>query len=416
MTWKLSRNLLIVIATLFTGTGIFVGGFVTGARYYDLLPIVIPRSDHVIGLDTIEIKPDAASTPEDLQLAFRPFWESWRLLQENFVDRPLDTTDLVHGAIKGMLRATGDRHTNYMSPDEQEIMRTDMSGELEGIGAEIDTSGDFLRVISPLPGSPAEAAGMLPGDTIIFVDGEDVSGMDAFTVIARVRGPSGSSVTITVLREGVPDPLTMTITRSKITIPSVESRILSSGIAYVKINRFGEHTTDELRTQLQTQLTKDPPGIILDLRNNPGGFLDVGISVTSQFVGNGIVMVERFGDGREREYRALRGGIATKIPLAVLINRGSASAAEIVAGAVKDYQRGTLVGERSYGKGTVQTWMDLSDQQGAVRITFARWTTPKGNSVDGDGLMPDVNVNRSYEQYKDGIDPQLDAAVETLLN
>ncbi len=415
MSWKISRNLLITIAALFIGSGVFAGGFVSGARYYDMLPAGIPLLSPVTGVEEIEIDPAAGDTPEDLQSAFTPFWEAWQLLQENFVDQPLDTTTMVQGAIKGMLRATGDRHTNYMTPAEQQVMRTDMSGELEGIGAEVDTSGDLLHVISPLPGSPAQAAGMLPGDAIIKVDNEDMSGLDAFTVIAKVRGPSGSSVSITVLREGLPEPLTLEITRYKITIPSVEGEILSSGLAYVKINRFGDRTARELRSQLRAQLADDPPGLILDLRNNPGGFLDAGINVTSQFIGSGVVMVERFGDGREREYRAHPGGLATEIPLVVLINRGSASAAEIVASAVKDYQRGDLVGESSYGKGTVQTWLNLSDAQGAVRITFARWLTPHGHSIDGKGLIPDVEVERSYEQYQDGLDPQLDAAVNLLL-
>ncbi|HJL70415.1 MAG TPA: S41 family peptidase, partial [Anaerolineales bacterium] len=291
MSWKIWRNLLIVVAALF----IAAGGFVTGVRYYDVLPAGIPLPAPVRSVDEIEIDPAAGDTPEDLQPAFRPFWEAWELLQENFVDQPLDATKLVQGAIKGMLHATGDRHTNYMTPAEQEVMRTDMSGELEGIGAEVDTSGDFLRVISPLPGSPAEAAGMLPGDAIIAVDDEEVSGLDAFTVIAKVRGPAGSPVNITVLREGLPEPLTLEITRYKITIPSVEGEILSSGLAYVKINRFGDRTTRELRAQLRAQLADDPPGLILDLRNNPGGFLDAGISVTSQFIGAGIVMLEQFG-------------------------------------------------------------------------------------------------------------------------
>lgn len=411
----LSRNILISITVLFFSIGIFAGGFVTGAYYYDVLPSTFPVSGHVITADDIEINQEAGDTPDNLKEDFKPFWESFELLQENFVDQPLDTTTLVQGAIRGMLKSTGDKNTTYMTPVEQDMMSEDMSGEIEGIGAEVDTSGEYLRVIAPLPGSPAEAAGMLPGDTIIAVDGNDVSDIDAFEVIGQVRGPAGTTVNITLKREGLLEPLIIEITRYNFVVLSVESEILTNQIAYVKINRFGDRTEGELRSQLRTLLSDNTLGLILDLRNNPGGFLDAGIGVTSQFVNDQVVMIEKFGDGREREYRSRRDGLATEIPLVVLINRGSASASEIVASAVKDYKRGTLVGETTYGKGTVQTWINLTDNRGSVRITFARWVGPLGKSIDAQGVEPDIEIQLSYEDHQSNIDPQLDTAIALFL-
>ena len=415
MKERIYRIFLISITVVFVSTSIFAGGVVTGAYYHDILPHTLPLAGRVITADEIEINQEAGATPKELQEYFKPFWESFELLQENFVDQPLDTTILVQGAIKGMLKATGDKNTTYMTPVEQDMMSENMSGEIEGIGAEVDTSGEYLRVIAPLPGSPAEAAGILPGDTIIAIDGKDVSCIDPFEIIGKVRGPAGTIVEITLKREGVLEPLVLEITRYNFVVPSVEGENLDNRIAYVKINRFGDRTEEELRSQLRSLMLDNPDGLILDLRNNPGGFLDAGIAVTSQFIKNQVVMKETFGDGREREYRSGRDGLATEVPLILLINQGSASASEIVASAVKDYNRGTLVGETTYGKGTVQTWINLTDNRGSVRITFARWASPLGNSIDGQGVNPDVEVQSSPEDRQSNIDTQLDTAIEIFL-
>jgi len=416
MKERIYRIFLILITVVFVSTSIFAGGVVTGAYYHDILPSNVSFPKYISTANEVEINQEAGATPQELQEYFKPFWESFELLQENFVDQPLDTTKLVQGAIKGMLKATEDKNTTYMTPVEQDMMSENMSGEIEGIGAEVDTrSGEYLRVIAPLPGSPAEAAGILPGDTIIAIDGKDVSGIDPFEVIGKVRGPAGTIVEITLKREGVLEPLVLEITRYNFVVPSVEGESLDNRIAYVKINRFGDRTEEELRSQLRNLMSDDPDGLILDLRNNPGGFLDAGIAVTSQFIKNQIVMRETFGDGREREYRSARDGLATEVPLIILINKGSASASEIVASAVKDYNRGTLVGETTYGKGTVQTWINLTDNHGSVRITFARWAGPLGNSIDGQGVNPDVEVQSSPKDRQSNIDIQLDTAIDIFL-
>ena len=409
-----TRNLIITSTVLFVMISIFAGGFISGAYYYDVYPNRFQIYKFFNNANEIEINQKAANTPKELKIEFEPFWESFELLQENFVDQPLDTTKLVQGAIRGMLKATGDKNTNYMTPIEQNMMSETMRGEVEGIGAEVDTSGDYLRVISPLPGSPAEKAGLLPGDIIISVDGNDMTGIAGFEVISKVRGPAGTTVTITIQRENIPDPITLDIVRYNFSVSSVESKQIDNQLVYVKINRFGEKTKKELRDQLNSLSLENATGLILDLRNNPGGFLDAGIAVTSEFINDRTIMIEEFGNGSTKEYKSDSDGIATNIPLVLLVNRGSASASEIVASAVKDYNRGSLVGENTYGKGTVQTWVNLSNDKGSVRITFARWKSPLGRSIDGTGVAPDFLVQNTYENGSLNDDNQLNYAIQYL--
>jgi carboxyl-terminal processing protease len=271
-----------------------------------------------------------------------------------------------------------------------------------------------VEIVSPLPGSPAEAAGILPGDLIIGVDGEDTTGQDLFTVITKVRGPAGTTVRLKIIREGETEPLEFEIVRAKITIPSVESKMLDGQIGYVRVNSFGDKTVSELKTQLKALMDENPKGLILDLRGNPGGYRDAAIDVASQFIGDGTIMIQRYGDGHQEVFDATKGGLATDVPLVVLVNRGSASASEIVAGAIQDRKRGTVLGEQSYGKGTVQDWRPLSHDQGSVRITIARWLTPDERSIDKVGITPDVEVKLTKEDRAARLDPQLDAAVQLL--
>ena len=359
--------------------------------------------------------PAAGGTPADLQTTFKPFWEAWDAVHESYVEQPVDDVQLMRGAIRGMLESLGDPYTAYMTPDELAINMSHLDGELEGIGATVETDEQtgYTRIVSPMPGSPAEAAGILPGDLILSINGEDIAGQDITTVVSKVRGPAGSTVQLAVEREGRTDPLEFTITRARINIASVEGKLLDGGVGYIKINSFGEKTGDELRKQLRSVLDQNPTGLILDLRGNPGGYLDTAIEVVSQFIPDGVVMLERFGDGEEKTYEALGGGLATDIPLVVLIDKGSASASEIVAGAVKDRGRGTLVGETSFGKGSVQTSKTLSGD-GGLRITIARWMTPDGNWIHKQGIAPDVVVERTEEDRAAGRDPQLEKAIEIL--
>jgi carboxyl-terminal processing protease len=355
-----------------------------------------------------------ASTPDELESIFAPFWEAWNVVHQQFVDQPIDDQLLMQGAIRGMMDALGDQQTFYMEPQVYENETSSLQGAYEGIGAYVDTDGDYLTIVSPIEGSPADAAGLQPGDKVIAIDGQDMTGIAPEEARQKVLGPNGTKVTLTVTRDGESEPLEFTITRAQIEIRSAEGKMLENGIGYIDINTFGEKTTQELRSALDDLLKQNPKGIVIDLRNNPGGYLSTAVEVSSEFIDKGVILYEQYGDGRRDEHKALGNGRATDIPLVVLVNEGSASASEILAGALQDYGRAKLVGVKSYGKGSVQNWVPLSNNQGAARVTIARWLTPKERLIDHIGLMPDVVVEMTAEDFAAERDPQLDAAIETL--
>ena len=398
---------LILLAATFSA-GILVGVFMpAGAQ----LPIVN---------DFLPVQPTAApeqlsATPEDMRTLFAPFWEAWNIVHSEFVDQPLDDVTLMRGAIRGMMEAVGDKQTFYMDPVVYEAETSTLSGEYEGIGAFVDTTGDYLSIISPIEGSPAEAAGLKPGDLIVAIDGVDMTGTPPEEARQKVIGPAGTTVTLSVAREGQEEPLEFIITRAKITIPSVTGKMLENDIAYIDINQFGDKTTSELNTVLGELLPQNPKGIIIDLRNNGGGYLQTSIEVASEFIDKGVILYERYGDGSRDTYNALGNGRATDLPIVVLVNEGSASASEILAGALQDYERAKLVGVITYGKGSVQQWIPLSDENGAARVTIARWLTPDERLIDGVGLTPDFTVELTEDDVAAERDPQLDKAIQVLL-
>jgi carboxyl-terminal processing protease len=345
---------------------------------------------------------------------FAAFWQAWQLVHDKYVDQPVDDTALMRGAIKGMLEALGDQHTSYMDPIQYKDATTTLQGEYEGIGAWVNTDGEYLTISEPMPGSPAEQAGLKPGDQIIAIDGADMTGILPELARQKVLGPKGTTVKLTIKREGTDQPFDVEVTRASITVPSVTSKMLDGNVAYIRLYTFGDTTTSELRKALDTLLAQKPVGLILDLRNNGGGYLQTGIEVASEFIDKGVIVIEESGDGSRQNYDALPGGKATDIPMVVLVNKYSASASEIVAGAIQDHGRGKLVGETSFGKGSVQSWIPLMDNQGAVRITIARWLTPNGRQINKKGLTPDVEVTLTDQDTQANKDPQLDKAVELL--
>lgn len=409
------RTILIILLSLFLLAGAFSGGLITGW--------LIPSTSQINSIteipSVITEKTEVASetsNSSDLEKLFKPFWESWDIIHDQYVDQPVDDLKLMQGAIRGMIDALGDEHSGYMDPEEFKQANMPLEGSYTGIGAWVDTTGDYLTIVSPMPGSPAEEAGLLPGDEIIAIDGEDVTSTDPSIVLQSVLGPEGTTVVLKIHRPDTAETLEFSIVREKIEIPSIESEMLDDNIAYIYLSTFGESTSDDLKQALDDLLAQNPTGLILDLRNNTGGYLDTAIEVVSQFIPDGVVMIEKLGTGEEVTYEAIPGGKATEIPLVVLVNGGSASASEITAGAIQDRARGVLVGTTTYGKGSVQNWIELDNDQGAVRVTVARWLTPNGRLIHQIGLTPDFVVEFTEQDVTDGNDVQLQKAIEILLN
>ena len=415
-----SKSIIIVVSfliALILLVGACSAGFVAGQVYSPSLvssSVLAPFLSKPAS-QQIPTPASQAESNQDLAELFVPFWQAWDLVKERYVDQPVDEEAMMRGAIRGMLESLGDEHTSYLDPDMFGLTNAHLQGqEYEGIGAWVDTGGDYLTIISPMPGSPAEKAGLRPNDKIIAIDGEDMTGVDGEVARQKVLGPEGSVVILTVQRESV-EPFDVEVTRAAIVVPSVEAKMMDGNIGYVRLYTFGDNTADDLRTALKDLIAQEPVGLVLDLRNNGGGYLDTAIEVVSEFVGDGVVMFEEYGDGSRVPFDAKKGGLATKIPMVVLVNEGSASASEIVAGAIQDLGRGLLVGTTSFGKGSVQTIQELTNQQGAVRVTIARWLTPDGRQINGVGLEPDYVVVLTEEDLTAGLDPQLQKAIELLL-
>ena len=353
------------------------------------------------------IDKNAASTDE----LFVPFWETWTSLHDTFGDE-LDDNALMEGALVGMITAIGDPNTDYMDPETYARVNEGMSGEYEGIGATVqqDEMTGGLELVSIFRDSPAQKAGLMPGDQIVGVNGEDVTDLTQEEIIALVRGPANSAVLLGIMRPGEADLLEVEVVRARISVPSVESRILEGEIGYVRLSQFDFATSAEMRTALEDMDADHLNGLILDVRGNPGGYLSTSIEVASAYIADGLVLLERT-PGNEVEHRVLENAIAPHVPLIVLVDQGSASASELVAGALQDNERATVVGMPTFGKGSVQTWRQLSNG-GGIRITISRWYTPNGNSVSDVGITPDVQVPYVAEEVSGDEDNQLTAALK----
>ncbi|MBI9046699.1 MAG: S41 family peptidase [Anaerolineaceae bacterium] len=415
MNSKVKKTIMLTISALILLAGSFSGGVVVGWLIPDQNVSASADSIPILNIGKEESENPIDQT-DDMDYLFSPFWQTWDIIHDDFVDQPVDDEKLMQGAINGMMNSLGDPHSSYMDPFQFEQSTHSMDGEYEGIGAWVDSSVEYLTIISPMPGSPAEEAGLIPNDQVLAIDGKSMEGISAEIALQSVLGPAGTDVTLSILREGENEAFDVTITRQKITIPSLVAEILDEEIAYVQLTTFGDNSAAELHSALNTVLDENPKGLILDLRNNGGGYLDTAIEVISEFVKQDqIVMYEEFGNGNIREFKSLPGGVATEIPLVVLINGGSASASEITAGAIQDFGRGVLVGTTTFGKGSVQNWIPLTNEQGAVRVTVARWLTPDKRLIHEIGLEPDFIVEFTEEDIENQFDSQLEKAIEVLL-
>ena len=348
-------------------------------------------------------------------------YEIWELVTDQYDGQLPPTNEIIESAISGSLETLGDTYTRYVPPDVARRMREDMQGSVEGIGAFVRENDDgMFEIVRPIDGQPAALAGLKPGDILIAVDGESVLGVSFDEVILMVRGPKDTTVNLTITREGEAEPLEFSVTRTRFEVPVVEAEILPAeltggeAIAYLHLTEFNRNAEDRLLAALDELLAQQPAGLILDLRDNPGGFLDQSVAVADAFLPEGVALFERNIRGLDEVFLTDNGDIAETIPMVVLVNAGSASASEIVAGAIQDRGRAPLVGETTFGKGSVQQIYPLSDGS-ELRVTIARWYTPNNKTIDGQGITPDIEVE-SPESLGDENDTQLLRAIEFLLN
>lgn len=391
-----TRNLLAIIMLVVLASSAFIAGYFTN--------------------DFIELQ--TGGTLVRQRDDFDVFWEAWDRIEESFIGEMPVSQDVAYGAIRGSMSKLDDPYTIFIEPIVRQEERQSLQGHFGGIGATLsrpEEGGDI--VLQPIPGNPAEAAGMLIGDVLVAVDGVEIT--PETTVIEvrdMIRGEKGTVVRLTVIHEGEEEPVELEIKRDDILDPSVTSRIVEDDIGYIRLARFSGESSGEIEEAINGLLDDGAGKLILDLRNNGGGLLTAAVDVSDHFLDNGPVLYQVTKDEGEKEYLATPDTIAPDVPLVVLINGGTASASEIVAGALQDRDRATLIGDhQSYGKGSVQLVYDLSDGS-SVHVTSARWYTPDKNQIDQLGLQPDILVEVTQEAIENGRDEVLNQAIEFLQN
>jgi len=354
--------------------------------------------------------------PEEID--FSLFWEVYHRLQEKFVDKgKFDIQKMIYGAISGMVKSLGDPYTVFFPPEETKRFEEDVKGVFEGVGMEIGIKKGQLQVIAPLEGTPAQKAGLRSGDKILKINDTETSDLTIDEAVDLIRGPKGTEVTLTIFREEWKKTKEIKLMRDVIEVPSLKREIKEidgQKIAYIQLYQFSENASFDFRKAAIEILTSPAQKIILDLRNNPGGYLEVAQDITGWFLEKGkIVVIEDFGQGNEQEYKAQGPGTFSDYKVVILINQGSASASEILAGALRDNRGILLIGEKSFGKGSVQELEKLKEGS-SLKITVAKWLTPKGQLITDVGLEPDIKVEMTEEDYEQDRDPQLDKAIEII--
>ncbi len=377
----LHRYLVVILMLGAFGVGLFVGQ----GRF-------TLRSSSTAFQDDFDLKKLWVETRESARedVPFQLYWDIWDRVKEKYVGGEVDDLELFYGSLAGMVAGLGDPYSSFLTPSTTEAFLSDLSGSFEGIGAEIGIKDGALTVIAPLPDSPAERAGIKAGDIILKIDDKDTSDSSLDEAVNLIRGPRGTKVTLTIRRNGFETEDKLTITRDIIDIKSVEWKLLDAGVGYIKINQFNEETWPEFNRAVVGLRGRDMKALVLDLRNNPGGFLETSVQVSSEWLPDGAtVVIERTRDKSERLYTSEGSHRLRGLPTAVIVNEGSASASEIVAGALQDHKAATVVGQQSFGKGTVQDFEILEDGS-ALKLTISEWLTPNKQQINKHGITPDV--------------------------
>ena len=399
----------LVLAAVLIAT--FWGGFYAGKKKDTLA--MAGSASRILAYSEDAASNTAVVNPDDV-FDFNLYWEVWDSLKQNHVDKnKIKNKDLFYGSLKGMAAAADDPYTVFMDPTTAKEFADDLAGTFEGIGAEVGMRNDIVTVIAPLDGMPAQKAGLRAGDKIYAIDGTSTIGLTVDEAVRAIRGKKGTQVKLTILRGSNAKSQDISITRDIIIVKSVKTEMRSDGIFVIKVTNFNDDTLNLFNAAVSEALLKSPKGIILDLRNNPGGYLDTAVAMASEWIDGGPVVVEQFGENKRNEYPSNGRARLKNIPTVVLVNGGSASASEIVAGALRDYKKATLVGEQTYGKGSVQTLQGLSDGS-SLKITIAKWLTPAGDFINEKGLAPSVVIKLEQKDIDKNVDPQMNKALEIL--
>lgn len=396
----ISRKIVIIYLIIVFLCGLGVGYFWSNAWNFELVWQSSP-------LKILTQKLTSKGLDADL------FWRVWRIAQSLYVKQPVSDQNLFYGSLKGIVGALKDPYSVFLDPETAQKFKTEMTGTFEGIGIEIGIKNNQLTVIAPLAETPAFRAGLKAGDKIYAIDKLDTSNMSVDYAATLIRGKKGTKVTLTVFRQGWGEPKDFEIIRDKIEIKTVQWEMKDKDIVYLKISHFNDKTFSDLSQAVQDILMQNPEKIILDLRNNPGGYLDVAVDSAGFWLPNRLITFSKDAKGEIKSFKTGGQGELVNLKTVVLINRGSASGAEILAGALQDYGIATLVGEKTFGKGSVQEFIDLPDGS-AIKITTAYWYTPEGRQINETGVEPDVKVELTDEDYNLDHDPQLDKALELL--
>lgn len=375
---------------------------------------------YVVGYQKVQVKSgrlEIVRGPER-SADYNLLWEALDKLNSKYVDRQsLDQKKLMYGAVHGLLQAAGDPYTVFFDPEESKAFEEELKGSFDGIGAEMGTKDGQLVIIAPLPNTPASKAGLMPEDAILAINGESTLGLSVDKAVAKIRGPKGSVVTLTILHKGSNEPLELKITRDTISVKSVNvqtKEVDGKRIAVIEVARFGEDTKGLFDHAVDVVLSGNYQGVVIDLRSNPGGYLQTAVDIASNWIEQDKVVLKEVNyDGNIKDYTASGLSRLAGVKTVVLVNGGSASASEILGGALQDYKLATLVGEKTFGKGSVQELVSLS-QDSSLKVTIAKWQTPNGRNIDKNGLEPDIKIERTPEDVAAQRDPQMDKALELL--
>ncbi len=412
---KASRKISLWLAIIFIIVA-FGGGLVFGLSGYakPILNLAVKSAPVQPGA----VKNKDAELPAYLSrdVNFNLFWDVWQLVKDNYYDKDIPDTKLFYGAVAGIVAALQDPYSTFMTPVDSADFEKEIEGKFEGIGAEIALKNGQLTIVAPLPDSPAIKAGLRPKDMILKIDALDSAGISLERAVSLIRGKQGTQVVLSVYRDGFNQAKDFKIIRAKITVKSLTWEFRADNIMHIKTRQFNDDTILQLDRAISDLAGRQNiKGVILDLRNNPGGYLQSAINMAGEWVDGQTVVSEKLRDGETIEHKAERVARLAGYKTIVLIDGGSASASEIVAGALQDYGRAVLVGEKTFGKGSVQDMTELSDGS-SVKLTIAKWFTPKGRSIQDEGIEPDVKIELAEKDYNEDKDPQLDKAIELLNN